>query len=235
MDFMTMANSPFLWVLGGIMVINAIIQSLLYLKKAVATAYEIGLTKAQVTGAIRASIITTIPPSIAMGVALLALMKMVGSPLAWARLSVIGALVYESMVATLAAANQGLTFATMTPKGFIIVVFCLALATTIWQLMPMLFAPSYGKMYKVLGRGDVKVVGIISLGAIIGVTVAITYGYIKPAAFFTRPFWATILGAASMLIGSKIMEKFPGAKWLNEWIFTISMFIGMFGALLFPV
>jgi hypothetical protein len=233
MNYLTLANHPFMWVLGSIMVGNAVIQSLLYLRQAIKTAYEIGITKTQVTGAIRASIITTIPPSIDMGVALLALMKMIGSPVAWARLSVIGALVYESMVATLSAANQGLTFATMTPKGFIIVILCMAAATTIWQLMPMLFGPSYEKMYQKLAKGDVKVVGIMSLGAIIGITVAMTYSYIKPAAIGTRPFWAAILGALSMFVGSKVMEKFPGAKWLNEWIFTISMFVGMFGALLF--
>ncbi|MGD9569952.1 MAG: DUF5058 family protein [Sedimentibacter sp.] len=234
MDYMVMANHPFLWVLGGIMVSNAVVQSLLFLKSSIKTAYEIGLTKKQVRGAIRASIITTIPPSIAMGVALLALMSMVGKPIAWARLSVIGALVYEAMVATMSAANQGLTFATMTPKGYVIVMFCMALATIIWQVMPMLFAPQYGKMYKFMARGDIKIIGIISLGAIMGATVGNTWQYIKPSVMFTRTFWAAILGAATYYIGAQIMKKYPKAGWLQEWIFTISMFVGMFGVLLIP-
>lgn len=235
MSYIEMANHPFLWIVAGIVVVNAIVQALLYLFRAIKTAKAIGVTKQQINGAIRASIITTVPPSIAMGAALLALMNMIGKPIAWSRLSVIGALVYESMVATLTAAYQGLSFETMTPEGFVVVLFCMALATSIWQIMPMLFAPSYGKMYSLLARGDVRRVGAISVGAIVGVVVALSYTYVNPNTLFSRTFWATLLGAATMVVGHVLAKKFPkAAGWLNEWVFTAAMFIGMFGSLLFP-
>jgi len=233
MDFLEMRDNPFLWAAASVVVINALIQAVLFLRKSMKVASEIGITKKQINGAIRTSIITTIPPSIAMGLSLIALMGMVGKPIAWSRLSVIGALFYESMAAQLAANQMGLTFATMTPKGFVIIAFVMAGGTLIWQLMPMIFAPHYEKIYNKLAGGDLKAVQIISLGSIVGISVSLLYGYVNHRTFNTQPFWAGILGAIAYFIGSLIMKRLPKLGWLSEWVFTIAMFVGMFGALLF--
>ena len=73
-DISSIMNSPILWVLSSIMVIASVVQAIVFLRGALKESKEIGLTQAQCSASIRSSCITSIGPSLAPVVSVLALL-----------------------------------------------------------------------------------------------------------------------------------------------------------------
>jgi len=113
-------NSPVLFVLAGITVGAVILQSVIFLRKAWKRAIELNIKEETLKKITKQTIIFTIAPAIAIGIGLITLAPMLGIPLPWVRLSVVGAISYELPAAQLAADALGisLTGGTLTAKQF---------------------------------------------------------------------------------------------------------------------
>lgn len=127
-------NSPFLYLIcGGIIAFVAVV-CVIFLVRAYRAGIAIGMDRAKLKRAITSSITFSILPSVGILLGVIALSGSLGTPWPWLRLSVIGALHYETQVAE-AAAEQvgigGLSASSMTPKAFDNVVPALASQTSI--------------------------------------------------------------------------------------------------------
>ena len=112
-------NHPVLYILAGLCVIAVILQSVVFLKKAWKRALELGFSKEKLNSIVKSSIIFTIAPAIAVGIGLFTLIPLLGIPLPWLRLSVVGALTYELPAAEAAAKAMNIEVSTgLTAEQF---------------------------------------------------------------------------------------------------------------------
>nr|WP_072514370.1 DUF5058 family protein [Ndongobacter massiliensis] len=97
----------YLMVIGGLAIVVVFI--LLSLRMAMKRARELGFSKAEINKVIKSSVLFSIVPSISIDIGLAGLSTVVGTPWAWFRLSVIGALMYELTSAGMVTGAAGYT------------------------------------------------------------------------------------------------------------------------------
>ncbi|MEX1306967.1 MAG: DUF5058 family protein [Eubacteriales bacterium] len=92
-------NGTFLYIMGVLVAIFVLVQSAIFLARAWKRGKEIGLSTEKMKAALVSSGTFSIVPSIPIVIALLTLAATLGVPFAWARLTVIGSMIYETTAA----------------------------------------------------------------------------------------------------------------------------------------
>ena len=246
MSILSQLNSPFMYVVCGGIILFIALVSLVFLIRAYRAGKALGIDTTRMKRVITASATFTLLPSLGILLGVIALSGSLGIPWPWLRLSVIGALHYETQVATAAAEQAGLgglSASAMTPRGFVTI--CLLMSLCI--MWGMVFSTLFNKRYlRRLGAGGktaggasgfgdkamtAMFIGLISayLGSYVG-------GLVSGQGLFTfRGDW---LPLAVALIASLVMACFV---WLSEkkqlaWVesFSIagSMLLAMASAVL---
>lgn len=229
MKYLDFANLPMMWIVSAPIVLITLIQAIVYLKRAYSAALEIGFDRHTLNRCIRSSIITSIGPSCAIGVGIVGLMKLIGGPMAWQRLSVIGALIFEGPNVAFAAEGLGITLHEITPMAFSAICWAMGLSGIFWQLNVILFAPSYDKILRKATKGDEKILSFIVLATMMAI---FSRNIIPNFLVISRSTFATVIGAAVMVVMTVVSKKIKQG-WISEWTLPVSMLVGMFGALLF--
>lgn len=246
MSVQSQLNSPFLYLLCGSIILFIALVSLFFLIRAYRAGKAMGLDTAKMKRAITASATFTLLPSVGILLGVIALSGSLGVPWPWLRLSVIGALHYETQVAT-AAAEQvglgGLSASSMTARGFVTICLLMSLCIMWGMVFSTLFSKRYlkrlgsggGKRGGAAGFGDramtAMFVGLICayLGSYIG-------GFVSGGGRFA--FGGSWLPIAVAAVASLVMAGF---LWLSEkkklvWVesFSIagSMLLAMASAVL---
>ncbi len=168
---MNFANSPMVWVLASVIVIIAIIQSVLFTKIALRAAKEIEMPQEKCKRAFRSGLITAIGPSIGIFIVMVGMMSVIGGPLSWQRLSVIGSAPLELMNAQIGAEVAGVTFGgeDYNMKALALSWITLALGTQGWMWFVILFGNKLGKVRDKIGGNDSKWLVVLSTAAMVGV------------------------------------------------------------------
>ena len=91
-----------MYILGGIVGIFVIAQSVYFLVKALRRGKALGITGSVIKKTIFSSAVFAVLPSISILIGLIGLTSALGLPLPWIRLSVLGAVTYELPAATTA-------------------------------------------------------------------------------------------------------------------------------------
>ena len=146
MEVLAQLNSPFMYLIcGGIVLLVAII-CMIFAVRAYRAGKAIGIDVSKMRRVIVASATFAILPSVGILLGVIALSGSLGTPWPWLRLSVIGALHYETQVADAAAEAVGmekLSASAMTASGFstiaLLMSFCI-----IWGMLLMIIN---GKAY----------------------------------------------------------------------------------------
>lgn len=156
MTVQSQLNSPFLYLLCGAIILFIALVSLFFLIRAYRAGKAMGLDTAKMKRAVTASATFTLLPSVGILLGVIALSGSLGVPWPWLRLSVIGALHYETQVATAAAERVGLgglSASSMTAQAFVTI--CLLMSLCI--MWGMVFSTLFNKYYlKRLGEGSKK-------------------------------------------------------------------------------
>ncbi len=220
-------------------IIFVIAQSIFFLVRALKRAKAIGMDEQKIKKVIKSSAIFTIAPAVAILVGIYILMRSLGIPTPWVRLSVVGSLSYETIIAenTLAAFGKSLSSnsSLLTAQEFVTVL----LAMTVCILSGLFLSPILIKRYKKgllnLEKKDKRwsdiLMSALFLGMICGfigdifkkVTVGIV-GWI--------PVFVTIASALLMVVFGLLIKKFKWS-WLNDYALPLSMVGGM--ALAIPI
>lgn len=125
MDYLTIANSPVFWGLCGITVLISLAQALLFMRQAKKAAVEVNLEKGLANKAFKIGLISAIGPACGVFIVMVGLMASIGGPMAWLRLSIIGAAATELSAASMGAQAAGVEFGgqgyTLTDYGSVLV------------------------------------------------------------------------------------------------------------------
>ena len=114
-------NSPALYAICGIIIAFVAIVAVIFMVRAYKAGIAVGMDKSMLKRTITSSVTFSILPSVGILLGVIALSGSLGTPWPWLRLSVIGALHYETQVAQAAAEQVGigaLSMSNMTPVGF---------------------------------------------------------------------------------------------------------------------
>ena len=110
MDYLAIANAPIFWALCGITVVISLAQALLFMRQAKRAAVEVNLEHGLANKAFKIGLISAIGPACGVFIVMVGLMASVGGPMAWLRLSIIGAAATELSAATMGAQAAGVEF-----------------------------------------------------------------------------------------------------------------------------
>ncbi len=249
MELLSKLNSPFLYVLcGGIILFVALI-CVVFAVRAYRAGKALGMDVGRMKRVIAASVTFAVLPSVGILLGVIALSGSLGTPWPWLRLSVIGALHYETQVAEAAAESVGiggLSLTGMTPEAFstiaLLMSFCI-----MWGMILVIFnGKAYSRrLYASRPETDAvsgkKKSGSASFGdsamtaMFIGLVSAYIASYIGQIVSenglfsFTGnrlPLAVAFISALAMLVFLKIKEA-KNAEWLDSFSVAGSMLIAM--------
>ncbi len=224
----------FLFVVGGLVSVFVIAQSLFFLIVAYKRGKDLDISKDVMNKIVKQSVIFSIVPSLAILLTVVTLSKALGLALPWIRLSVIGAITYEVPAAEAAAKvfGSGIGSAINDPVAFAAVAWVM----TIGSLIPLVVIPLFLKKYQNSLNSYVKkdnkwgkilmaaiFIGMISafLGAGIAGSEAdgVVYGSVISI--------LTLLTSAITMVICAYFIKVKKVKWLENFAMPVSMIVAM--------
>jgi len=231
-NYIQVANSSIFFVCGAIIIGFIIIQSLLFLCAAYKEGLRIGLTGKKMFKALRTGAISTIVPTIAVIVALVTMVPVLGIPIPWIRLSVIGSAPYELMAAGIGAKSMGVD--SLGGTGYTSQVFAASVwimcIGSVWAVMIVtLFLKKINARYKKSTDPDPKWKSVLTNAAFLGVF----------CIFIADPVVKGGIALVTLLSGAVIMTVFAvliiklKQKWLREFALALSMIGAMACTVLF--
>lgn len=146
MDIIQSLNSPALYLISGFIILCVAITCAIFMLRAYRAGLAIGMEKQVLKRTIISSATFTLLPSISILLGIIGLSGTLGIPLPWLRLSVIGALHYETTVADAAAraiGMSGLNISEMTLQAFSTIALLMGAGICSGTLCTILFAKPY--------------------------------------------------------------------------------------------
>lgn len=234
-----------MYLICGIIILFVAVVCVFFMIRAYKAGIAIGMDKTKLKRTITASATFTILPSVGILLGVIALSGSLGTPLPWLRLSVIGALHYETQVAEAAAeaaGMPGLSASTMTFQTFTTIALLMSFCI-IWGMVLSLFftkkylnklkTPSKSAKSAIAGFGDTAMTAMF-----IGLVSAYIASYIGDFASsgglgtFTGswlPLAVVVVAGAVMAVFVYLSEK-KRAAWVESFSIAGSMIIAMAAA-----
>lgn len=228
--YLEIANDPWMWLMATPVVILTGAQGIIFAKKAfnASEAKVVNLTKEQCVKSFKVGAISAIGPSVSVFIVMLGLMAVIGGPLSWLRLSIIGAAPTELTAATMGAKAMGVEFGSpqYDINAFASSVWTMTLNGCGWLLFCGLFTHKLGALKDKVAGGDINLLIQIS-----GAAVVATAGYLLTGHLIAGGprLYAGVTAAISMALLDIVSKKMPKIK---EYNLGISMLIGMTVAVL---
>ena len=201
MTILQQLNSPVMYMICGAIILFVVIVSIIFMVRAYRAGLAIGMDKTKMKRAVTSSATFVILPSIGILLGVIALSGSLGTPLPWLRLSVIGALHYETQVAEAAAEQVGISLSAsqMTPKAFVTIALLMSVCIMWGMVLSVFFTKKYSKklLVKKDDSGETKKE---KKGGLMG--------------FADMAMTAMFIGLVSAYIGSYIGEIFSSGDWL---------------------
>ena len=234
-------NSPFLYIVGAIVILFVLAQSLFFLVRAYRRGKQLGISTAKLRKTIVSTSVFTIAPAISFLLGIVTLSKFLGIPLPWIRMSVIGAITYELPAATAAAGSFGITELSemiTDPKVYAAIAWVMTLGILPSIILPpILMKKIRGGVVKLQNKdqkwGDMFMASLF-LG-MISAFLGMVFADIRSGLEGWIPVFVLLVSAALMGVCGLLIKK-CGWKWLETYAMTVSMLGAMvFAALITPV
>ena len=244
MEILSQLNSaPVYLICGGIIAFVAVV-CVIFLVRAYRAGIAIGMDRTKMKRAITASATFSFLPSVGILLGVIALSGSLGTPWPWLRLSVIGALHYETQVAEAAAEQVGmqrLSIAEMTPSAFATIALLMSLCIMWGMALSVFFNKRYTKKLgssdksSGAGFGDMAMtamfIGLVSayIGSYIGGFVSGNGSFA-----FAGDWMPLVVVAVSCLTmaGFVYLSEKKGHAWLDSISIAGSMIVGMAAAVI---
>jgi len=237
MSVLSQMNSLPMYLICGVIILFVLIMSIFFMLRAWKAGIAIGMDKTKLRRAVTSSITFTLLPSISILLGVIALSGSLGVPLPWLRLSVIGALHYETSVADIAARAiglGGLNISEMTPTAFTTIALVMSAGIVWGMILTVLFNKRYTRRLQAPKKSGGKGFGDIAMTAMfIGLVAAYIGSYIGT---FTStgnymPLIVLAVSALAMAVFTYFSEK-KNHAWLDNFSVAGSMLFGMAAAVL---
>ncbi len=228
MNYTEICNQPWMYIFVGVLLLLILGQNFIMMKKAWKHAKDdLGYTDAQIRKGLVNGVSVSIVPTLPVIVVMLTLIPLLGTPLPWLRLSVIGSATIESIAATLGveAVGETLTVGGYTIAGWIAACWVMNLGNTSSLVWSTLAIKPICKIYDAAEKFDIKLVLTIGAGCLCGVMghSVVNFG-ISSMKDKGIVFFASFALGAIMTFAAKKNAKL---KWMNEWLMAICMIFGM--------
>ena len=244
MSILDQLSSAPLYLITGAIILYVAAMSVFFLVRAYRAGIAIGMDRVKLRRAVTSSVTFSILPSVSILLGVIALSGSLGIPLPWLRLSVVGALHYETSVADIAARAiglSGLSAAEMTAQAFTTI----ALLMTVGIIWGVVCVAIFGKRYsrKLQGTGEKKsgpgfgdmamtamFIGLITayMGSYIGQLIQLKDGALICTGQYLQ-LVAMAFSALAMAVFTHFAEKKKMA-WLDNFSIAGSMLVGMAAA-----
>jgi hypothetical protein len=220
-------NDGFLYLLVAVIIIFVVAESIFFLVKAWKRAKQIGIDTAVLKNTAISSAIFSLVPALAILLGVIALSRALGFPLPWLRLSVIGALTYETTAAAAATNALGASLSKLItdPKLYSAVAWVM----TIGIIPGMVLVPLFGKKIE---NGLVKIKakdpkwGELFLSSLflgmISAFLGVVFADIREGLIGWIPVFVMIISALIMSVCGLCIKKFK-IKWLEDYALPASM------------
>lgn len=233
-EYLNIANSSILWLSAFPIVVLVLVQSIIFYRRTMASAELVDLSKSEANKALKVGAVSAIGPAMGVFVVMLGLMSAIGGPLAWMRLSVIGAAPTELAASQMAAKGMGtaMTSPNYGVRDFANAAWVMALNGSAWLIFTGLFSHKIEGFTEKISKGDPKRLGILMISAMCG-AFAYLFGneLIKILDPKTRAFAISGISAAIvMIVLERFAEKYPK---LSEYNLGIAMIVGMASAVIY--
>ena len=245
MNLLNQLNSAPLFLISGLIIFFVVCMSIFFMLRAYKAGLALGMDKVKLKRAITSSATFSLLPSISILLGVIALSGTLGIPLPWLRLSVIGALHYETSVADIAAKSvglSGLNAAEMTAQAFTTIALLMTVGIIWGVVLTALFGKRYSKkiMKSSAKKKNGKNFGDTAMTAMfIGLIAAYTGSYIAQliqlqdgSLVITGQYLQLVtfgFAALAMAIFTWFAEK-KKLPWLDNFSIAGSMLVGMAAA-----
>ena len=232
-------NSPFLFAVVGIILALVIAQSVFFLVRAWRQAKKLGIEDSKLRSVVKSSAVFTIVPAISILIGVIALSKKLGLPLPWLRLSVVGAITYETPAAEAAASALGTsigdTSVMLTASQYATIAWVMTLGIFASVILPPIIGKSLlggvGKLEKRDNRWGEIMMSALFMG-MISAFLGMIFGKVSVGLVGWIPVFVMLASMLIMLVCAALMKKFK-IKWIEDYALPISMIGAM--ALAIPI
>ena len=244
MSVLSQLNRPELYLICGGIILFIAIVCVVFIVRAWRMGKRLGMDVTKMKRAVTASATFSVLPSVGILLGVLALSGSLGTPWPWLRLSVIGALHYETQVADAAAEQIGIKLSAdqMTVQAFSTIALLMSVCIMWGMILAAIFNPRYTKKLQGKGNGSGKpgfgdramvamFIGMVSayIGSYIG-------GFVSGEGMFA--FKGDLTPVVVALVSGLFMSGFiylaekKNMVWLESFSIAASMLIGMLVAIL---
>ena len=214
MTILTQLNAPPIYLICGGIIAFVAILCVIFLIRAWRAGIALGMDKTKMKRAITASATFSLLPSVGILLGVIALSGSLGIPWPWLRLSVIGALHYETQVAQAAAEQVGmgtLSAAKMTPGSFATIALLMSICIMWGMVLSIFFNKKYTQKLTVkenkAGGGFVSGNGLFTFTgdwtpiAVAAVSALVMAGFVYLAEKKQKAWVESFSVAGSMIVG----------------------------------
>ena len=230
--YLEMANSPLLYglVMAGLGFVALL--CVVFYRKTYKRAIELGFTKETLKAINKSTLSLTVVPSISIVIGLITLSTVIGTPWAWFRLSVVGAVTYELIAAQMATAALGFTEMTsaMASDGttFGAVMFVMSMGIIAGIIINAFIGKSLTTSMAKAG-GSKGGFGPIMNGCFMLALMGVMLPF---QAFNGMAYIMVMLTSMLITLAIGIIMQKTGWKWLGDFTMAFALILGMASALL---
>lgn len=242
MSILSQLNSAPMYVICGVIVAFVAIVCVIFLVRAYKAGIAIGMDSAKMKRTIISSATFSCLPSIGILLGVVALSGSLGTPLPWLRLSVIGALHYETQIAQAAAEQTGMTTLSateMTATSFTTIALLMSICIMWGMVLNIFLNKKYTKKMSKSNQSSSAGFGNIAMTAMF-IGLVSTYigrylgGFVSENGFFScngdlTPLIVMATSAIIMGIFIWLIEK-KKLAWVDSFSIAGSMIAGMTAA-----
>lgn len=254
MDLISLLNSPVLYLICGGIILFVAVTCIVFAVRAYRAGKALGIDVSKMKRVIVASATFAVLPSVGILLGVIALSGSLGTPWPWLRLSVIGALHYETQVAEAAAEAVGiggLSVSKMTSEAFVTIALLMSFCI-MWGMVLVIFngkaysnrltapkpkvvsdKPEKPKKLNLKGFGDTAMtamfIGLVSayIASYVGTIVSSNGLFTFTGSWL--PLAVSVVAAAAMALFILLREKLKW-EWLDSFSIAGSMLIAMTAA-----
>lgn len=229
------ANSPAIWGLAAIAVVAVFIEIILFFRLArkASKRKEVNLTKKQCNRALRAGVVSAIGPAFGVFIVMIGLVAVLGGPISWLRLSVIGGATTELTAATVGVKalggdiTQALSMVELSNAWWTMTINACG-----WLVVTWLLASRMEKVRNKIGGGDSRWMEIFSSAATLGIFGAFCSEYMVTGiqSADLKVVLVMAVSAAAMWLLMYLSKRY---KWLKEYSLGLAMVAGIASSMIF--
>lgn len=242
MAILNQLNSAPMYIICGTIVAFVAVICVVFLVRAYKAGKAMGMDTTKMKRTIVSSATFSVLPSIGILLGVVALSGSLGTPLPWLRLSVIGALHYETQIAQAAAEQTGmstLSATEMTPSSFTTIALLMSICIMWGMVLSIFLNKKYTKKLSTSGNSSAVGFGNTAMTAMF-IGLVSTYigrylgGFVSEKGLFTfcgdsTPLIVMAVSAAVMAIFIWLSEK-KKLAWIDSFSIAGSMIAGMAAA-----